>query len=268
MDNDDKQWRRPPAWKLEEEIRDRVIDKINTNLGRRRSCRSGYGGLIPGAVVLAVGMVFLLDSLGYVSARHFIQFWPVVLIVIGLAKIFRPESRFWGAMFLVFGVCLQLDNLEILHLSWGQLWPLFLIAAGAMAMWSAIQARTIMNQGPQDTSDPRTTLNESAVFGGIEKRLNSREFRGGQLHAMFGGIEVDLRDAELAENEAVIYANAVFGGIELRVPEAWHVAARGQGIFGGFSDSTRYSPPTDPDKPKKTLVVLGTALFGGVEIHN
>jgi hypothetical protein len=102
----------------------------------------------------------------------------------------------------------------------------------------------------------------------VEKRLNSREFRGGRLQAIFGGIELDLRDAEMIETEAVIHANAIFGGIELRVPETWFVAARGQGVFGGFSDSTRYSPPSDPEKPKKTLIILGTALFGGVEIRN
>jgi hypothetical protein len=39
-------------------------------------------------------------------------------------------------------------------------------------------------------------------------------------------------------------------------------------VFGGFSDSTRYVSPSDPDKPKKTLIVVGSAVFGGVEIRN
>jgi predicted membrane protein len=119
-----------------------------------------------------------------------------------------------------------------------------------------------------NNADPRTTLNESAIFGGVQKRLNAREFRGGQLQSLFGGIEIDLRDADLAETEAVLYANAIFGGIEIRVPETWYVAARGQGIFGGYTDATRYAGPGDPDKPKKTLIVMGTAIFGGVEIRN
>ena len=66
----------------------------------------------------------------------------------------------------------------------------------------------------------------------------------------------------------MLHANALFGGIELRVPETWYVVTRGQGIFGGYTDSTRYVPPSDPDKPKKTLIVMGTAIFGGVEIRN
>ena len=275
MDNDEKEWRKPPAWKVDdvrEEIRDKVRrdvnDRINVGI-RSRGCRNrGWGGLIPGAIILAVGIIFLLDSLGYVRARHFLQFWPMILIFVGIAKMARRDSRIWGALVLLFGIFLQLSELGIGHFSWGQFWPLLLIAGGAMAMWSAIQARRLMPTASSDTTDPRDTLEESAIFGGIEKRLNSREFRGGRLQAIFGGIELDLRDADMLGNEAVIHANAIFGGIEMRVPESWFVATRGQGVFGGFSDSTRFSPPADPEKPKKTLIVLGTSLFGGVEIRN
>src|SRR5262249_2802601 len=275
MDNDEKEWRKPPAWKVDdvrEEIRDKVRREVNDriNVGiRSRACRNrGWGGLIPGAIILAVGVIFLLDSLGYVRARHFLQFWPMILIFVGIAKIARRDSRIWGALVLLFGVFLQLSELGIGHFSWGQFWPLLLIAVGAMAMWSALQARRLMPTPSSDTGDPRDTLDESAIFGGIEKRLNSREFRGGRLQAIFGGIELDLRDADMLGNEAVIHANAMFGGIEMRVPETWFVATRGQGVFGGFSDSTRFSPPADPEKSKKTLIVLGTSLFGGVEIRN
>jgi predicted membrane protein len=275
MDNDEKEWRKPPAWKVDdvrEEIRDKVRrdinDRINVGIRSRACCNRGWGGLIPGAIILAVGIIFLLDSLGYVRARHFLQFWPMILIFVGIAKMARRDSRIWGALVLLFGIFLQLSELGIGHFSWGQFWPLLLIAGGAMAMWSAIQARRLMPTASSDTTDPRDTLEESAIFGGIEKRLNSREFRGGRLQAIFGGIELDLRDADMLGNEAVIHANAIFGGIEMRVPETWFVATRGQGVFGGFSDSTRFSPPADPEKPKKTLIVLGTSLFGGVEIRN
>jgi len=273
MDNDEKNWGKPPAWRGEDDTRRRVRDDIHDRLEariRRRSCAPGspLGSLVPGAIILAVGVIFLLDSLGYVRARQFLQFWPMILIFIGISKIARRDARIWGVVLLLFGVFLQLSELGIGHFTWSQFWPLLLIAGGAMAMWSAIQARKAMPPAPQGTLDPRNTLDENAIFGGVEKRLNSREFRGGRLQAIFGGIELDLRDAEMSETEAVIHANAIFGGIELRVPETWYVAARGQGVFGGFSDSTRFSPPADPDKPKKTLLVLGTALFGGVEIRN
>ena len=273
MENDEENWRKPPAWKTEDEIRERVVNevhsRIDAKLRRRMLRRDRYTGLVPGAVILAIGVIFLLDSLGYAHARQFLQFWPLILIFLGAAKIAQHHSRIWGILLLLFGVFLQLNELGIGHFTWGQFWPLLFIAAGAMALWSALQARHIMaDPSAAENPDLRTSLDENALFGGVVKRLNSRDFRGGRLQALFGGIEIDLRDADLAENETVIYANATFGGIELRVPETWFVVVRGQGIFGGYSDSTRYVAPLDPEKPKKTLIVLGTALFGGVEIRN
>jgi predicted membrane protein len=250
---------------LAEKIKSRVNDRIR-NGGRYGNGR--YNGLIPGAVILAIGAIFLLNNMGIVNAGHFFQFWPLILIFAGIVKLADPCRRAWGAMLLVFGVLLQMNQLGFGHFSWGEMWPIVLIAAGAFAMWSALQARKMTEGVGANPGDPLTTLNESAIFGGVQKRVNAKEFRGGQLQSLFGGIEIDLRDAEIAENEAVLHANAVFGGIELRVPETWYVAARGQGIFGGYTDSTRYTAPADPDKPKKTLIVVGTALFGGVEIRN
>ena len=257
---------------LEQEIKSRAKDWARDKRVRRlerMKNRGPYAGLIPGGIILAIGIVFLLDSLGYVQARHLLDFWPVLLIFAGLAKLLDPCRRAWGVLLMFFGGMLLLNQLGIRHFSWGEFWPLVLIAVGAMAMWSAFQARKLTEGLPRtDQSDPRTTLNESALFGGIQKRLNGKEFRGGQLHAMFGGIEIDMRDADIAGDEAVLYANSIFGGIELRVPETWFVAARGQGVFGGYTDSTRYTGPVDPDKPKKTLIVMGMAVFGGVEIRN
>lgn len=242
--------------------------RIKAGIYRGTSNRRHYQGLIPGAVLVAIGFIFLLDHYGIVQAWQFFRFWPLILIFAGLINLADPCRRFWGVGLCVFGCLLQLSYLGVARFSWEELWPLALIAAGSMAMWKAVEARKMVQGAQADSSDPRSTLNESAVFGGIQKRVNARDFRGGQLHSMFGGIEIDLRDADIDGTEAVLNANAVFGGIEIRVPDTWYVAARGQGIFGGYTDSTRYNPPVDPDKPKKTLIVVGMAVFGGVEIRN
>jgi predicted membrane protein len=269
MDKDEKNRGKPPAWTPGEEVRERierdVQERVDASVRRSGPPKNRYGSLMPGAIILAVGIIFLLDSLGFVRARQFLQFWPMILVLLGASKLARHDSRLWGAVLLLFGVFLELSNLGVGRFTWAQFWPTLLIIAGLMAMWSALKARRLIVQNTQ--ADLTNTLDESTIFGGIEKRLNGREFRGGRLQALFGGIELDLRDAEMAENEAVIYANAIFGGIEVRVPETWYVTARGQGVFGGFSDSTRYAAPAEPEK-SRTLIVFGTSLFGGVEIRN
>src|SRR5262244_3626239 len=110
MDNDEKDWRRPPAWKVDNEIRDKMRDmhrEIHSEIHRRvggqmrwRPPKNRCSSLIPGAIILAVGFIFLLDSFGYVRARHFLQFWPVILILIGASKVARPDSRIWGVLLL------------------------------------------------------------------------------------------------------------------------------------------------------------------------
>jgi predicted membrane protein len=254
--------------KFGRDLEERIKSRIHNRIGGIGGGGGRYQGLIPGAIILAVGAIFLLNNMGIVRAGNFFRFWPLILIFAGLVKLADPCRRAWGAVLVVAGLLLQFDQFGFVHVSFGELWPLAIIAAGVLAMWSALQARKITEGKRTDSADPRTTLNESAIFGGVEKRINAKEFRGGQLQALFGGIEIDLRDADIDGTEAVLHANAIFGGIEVRVPETWYVAARGQGVFGGFSDSTRYVGPADPDKPKKTLIVVGSAVFGGVEIRN
>jgi hypothetical protein len=54
----------------------------------------------------------------------------------------RRSSLFWGAVLIVFGIALLLDNLNILPFPvWGVLWPLLLIALGAWMLWGVFGRR-------------------------------------------------------------------------------------------------------------------------------
>lgn len=262
--------------KLHDEIHDRVHDQVRDSMrgvnwrGNRWDRRYGFSmGTAWGAILVAVGIVILLDHMGYIQGVDLWRYWPVLLILAGIRRILGSGQRAWGAFLIFLGVLFQLDQLGIAHVRWIDFWPIALIGGGVFLIWSSLEGRSLMRRANVDTADPRTTLNEQAVFGGVEKRLNSKEFRGGELNAVFGGIEIDLRDAEIADSEAVLVATAVFGGIEIRVPDTWFVATQGHGLFGAFTDNTHYHGMADPNSPpKKTLVVRGSSVFGGVEIRN
>ena len=106
-------------------------------------------------------------------------------------------------------------------------------------------------------------LNET--LGYLEQTLQASidRFRGGDLNAFMGGVELDLRQAAIAEPPAVIDVFAMWGGIEIRVPERWSVDPRVTAILGGFEDKTR-----SPDDSTERLVVRGLVLMGGIEIKN
>ncbi len=269
--------------KFGEDLRDRIYSDIHDSVktgaedqGRRRglvaartnTCGRGTSGLFWGAFLVLGGVALLLDHIGIISVDRLWRFWPLLLVCAGIPNIMSRERRLWGILLITGGVLFQLNELGIGHFRWNDIWPILLIATGLMLMWGAIAARR-KPSAPPVGGDPRTTLSEMAVFGGIERRVTTQDFQGGHINAVFGGVEIDLTDANMQAEEATLEINAIFGGVELRVPETWQVAFRGTPIFGGISDKTRVGRTVDLTDPRrKVLILTGAVIFGGVEIKN
>ena len=56
-----------------------------------------------------------------------------------------------------------------------------------------------------------------ATFSGQKLNFIGDEFKGASANAIFGGVDVDLRNANITQDE-IINATAVFGGIDIIVP--------------------------------------------------
>jgi predicted membrane protein len=259
---------------IENEIHQRIHQSLQQSMQRSTKPPGLAGGLI----LIGLGTLFLLGHMGIVDAGRLWKFWPLVIVVVGLVKFFKERSQVGGAITIVIGVLLQLNQLGYLQLSWGSLWPLILIAAGIAMIWSRLEMPKfptppvdagVAGMGPVGGTSSYETLNEYALFGGIQRRMHTNSFRGGSIVSVFGGVEVDFRSADIEGEEAVVYVEAVFGGIELRVPERWKVVFQGQSIFGGYSDETR-PPLADAlgTGPRKTLILRGKAVFGGINVKN
>ena len=112
-------------------------------------------------------------------------------------------------------------------------------------------------------------MNDFAFLGGGERIVRSPDFRGGEVTAIMGGFTIDLRGAGIVGDEAVLEIFALWGGVELKVPEEWIVSMRGMPILGAFSETqSGTSTPLAPGVPRKTLVITGTAIMGGVEVKH
>jgi len=239
--------------------------------GRRGSCESNAPwGLIWGVLLALIGVVILLDNMGIAAASQFYRLWPMLLIVPGILNAITPRGRLFGILLIFFGIALQLHEFGIARFSWGVIWGLVWIAVGVIVLWSSLEAR---KQPPADSVEPnadvRARLNEVAIFGGVERRITTQDFQGGSINAVFGGVEIDMSEASMLKDEAILEVNAIFGGVELRVPDSWQVVSRGAAILGGFVDKTRIRRTDDPaNATRKMLILTGAAVFGGVEIKN
>jgi predicted membrane protein len=83
---------------------------------------------------------------------------------------------------------------------------------------------------------------------------------------MFGGVGIDLRQAGIRGDSAVIDVTSMFGGVEFKVPTNWIVVGHVFALFGGFGNKT-VQPSADMPGVKR-LYIKGSAMFGGVEVKN
>jgi predicted membrane protein len=234
-------------------------------------------GLIFGFAIVAIGVLFLLDNFG-VPVGFLWGYWPVILIAIGLAKVVDSRdtsARTGGAIILLVGLVLIADKVQLPFLnnvSLWQLWPLALIAFGFMMLWGALEGKGVAGvagaQWGGRFSTPATpgNVNMFSIFGGSNRKV-SGDFKGADLVAVFGGGSLDLRNATMSADEAVINVNAIFGGFEIRVPETWVLQLQVAGIFGGHEDKTHQPDPRLVPNPKR-LTVRGSAIFGGLGVKN
>ena len=198
----------------------------------------------------------LLDNVGTLDAADLMGGWWPVGILAGLVSLAANPSR-WAmpALIVLIGVALLLGTLDVLDLG-AVLVPAIIIVIGLFIIFGrGIGSRT------DDAGDSIQSFN---AFSGSELASNSTRFRGGSVSAVFGGAEIDLRNASLAL-DAQLDVFAAFGAVEIRVPDGWQVSVKGLPLFGGIENATAKEklPPGAP-----VLPVNATALFGGVEIKH
>jgi hypothetical protein len=108
-------------------------------------------------------------------------------------------------------------------------------------------------------------LRATAVMSGRRERVTSNAWRGGDVTAVMGGVELDLREAKPAAEGARLDVTALMGGVDIWVPSGWKITSRITPLLGGVEDKT--TPGASNGDPPR-LELTGMALMGGVEIKH
>jgi len=92
---------------------------------------SSARGIIPGLIVLALGVLFLLDNFGVLRFWELRIYWPLILIAAGVYWVLDSKSRPIGVVAIVVGSAVQASHLGLVNIvDLYRFWPLILVVIG------------------------------------------------------------------------------------------------------------------------------------------
>lgn len=120
---------------------------------------------------------------------------------------------------------------------------------------------------PAETSTPQNRHKARswfvAVMGGSDRGGRFRLSGSVTSIAVMGGDNIDLRDAEIDDDEINIYAFAVMGGTDIYVPDTVEVVVNGFALMGGDEQKGSRRVPR-PGAP--VIRIHSYSLMGGMTV--
>jgi hypothetical protein len=226
-----------------------------------------------GAFLVFIGLLLALDQMGWVEANHLMRFWPILVVLYGLAILQRGgRGVVYGTIVVLIGGWLLMNTLHWLVLEpWQFIWPLILVVVGARILmrsgeprWQAPPPASGLPPAGSSTPPALDHISMFGMMGGTKRRVAGAIFRSADMTSLMGGCELDLRDALLgADGTAHVEVFSLMGGNHIFVPPNWTVILQVTPIMGGVEDKTR--PVMGGNQH---LYIRGTVLMGGVEVSN
>ena len=245
--------------------------------------------IVIGFIIMMVGAFLLFDNMGFFLpvVRHLVFSWQAVVIAIGIILLVDKPSdhKIVGSILILIGTLFILPKILPFNIS-SFIIPVIIIAIGIGFIIKAATRKneykdceTWFSQQPEykkhfTNFEKNVTTNEGGVirkeyiFAGSKEKWTQGKLKNLEIEAVFSGVQLDLTQAELADDikvAACIKVSSVFSGVILYVPDDWNIMVQKTGVFGGFTDS----------RPNRVLQIAGEklvileveAIFGGGEIR-
>ncbi len=217
-----------------------------------------------------LGFIFILIGVGLVgNVYHWWYFniffdgwWTLFIIVPCALSIIRHGFNTGSVIGLGIGIIFLLSAQNFFNFAdvWRLLLPAIFVAIGLSIIFKGSFNRHFYSE-IKNVSQKDGIPEINAIFGGQTPNFNNMPFNGCNANAVFGGVELNLRNAIINE-DCVINASAIFGGIDIYLPYNVNVKINCTPLFGGIDDKT--VPNTDPNVP--TVYISATCIFGGIDV--
>lgn len=263
--------------------------------------------IVLGVIVIGLGLLFLLDNLGFINVRYNIRFWPTILIVVGLLKLSQSRTtrgHVLGGVILLLGLVSSLKHMGLFYVSWDMLWPLFIIAAGAAVVAKSLGSNRHRRDTGQQRAEPYQPPPQQAPFVAPSDPFGTPRN---------GAVSLDKPPAPpgsgaAADDDSIIEVSAILGGYVRRVSsqrfrggdinavlagceiDLRQASIEGEAVLNVFAlcGGITIKVPPDwsvilqgtpilggfeektivPPNQNKRLYVSGYAIMGGLEIRN
>lgn len=216
--------------------------------------REKLADVLWGLVWIVIGVFVFGKVMGFWEIPVlFPGWWTLLIIVPSFISMIKKGIRPMNSVLMLCGVLLLLERNHVIERgTLGEiLMPAIFIIIGLCILLRSLFGGTRRHyEGNQGYS---------STFAGNVVTVTESPFTGCEADAVFGGLDLDLRDVEI-EDGAVIEASAIFGGIDIKVPEGVNVQLKRTELFGGAK--SRVSNRSDGP----VLYVNALCMFGGVDI--
>jgi len=215
--------------------------------------------MLIGGIILIIGIIFLLEVLVPGFKVDFNLVWPIVLVAVGLYNMIKDRKLSIFMVILTFiGFWFVLINFNILPDKYTRVfWPIIIILIGLSVIFNSItfnkKIKVINKEG---------NLKFYGIFSGIEEKVKSNDFKGAEIYAIFGGVELDLSNIKIKDKSAVINVYSIFGGTELRLPTDYNIIFESIAFLGGNDNRNENKLKEE----NKTIYLNCISVFGGTDI--
>ncbi|WP_293742505.1 LiaF domain-containing protein [uncultured Pedobacter sp.] len=253
------------------------MENLNHNNHQNHQLNNS-GRVWSGFIIIIIGLAFLLNNIG-LDIPGWIFSWSNFLILLGVFVGVRRNFKGIGWLVLIlvgaYNTLIRIPGLDI-DLSKYAL-GLGLVIVGSFLIIKPKHCSSLKKKdkkkadfefesvADQDNINNNDVIDVMAVFGGSHQTVYTKNFQGGNVTAVFGGADIVMTQADFPEAVS-LDVTAVFGGIKLIVPQNWAIKSNVTALFGSVEDKRSHVMPVL--ELKKTLILDGTALFGGIEIKS
>lgn len=215
-----------------------------------------------GIAFIVLGVLYGLNAFSIWSFNIFFNgFWTLFIIIPSVISILKNGFSTGSTICLALGSIWLLSAQGFLNdgVAGKLIFPMILVVIGINIVRKNLFQREYNNRISVKYSGEGQDY--TAVFGGSNYKVEYEKFNGASVNAIFGGVEVDLRNSYIDE-DVVINASAIFGGVEIYVPSNVRVKITGIPIFGGIENNVK----NELDETAPIVYINATCMFGGIEV--